>query len=155
MLKQVEQASPLDNKPKSKGHYNLKCQPNDQIKPKSCRIVIMNMNQEMQGHRVTIQHVSSDYECSGRRNALCKQKDSAQKELTFIRVLRKHFWWKENTRWKKVLCVINFRHHFLIFSCHLLLTLNFGNRQTFFSWSRWQKVLNEGQFRVLKVSQKV
>lgn len=64
MLKQVEQASPLDNKPKSKGHYNLKCQPNDQIKPKSCRIVIMNMNQEMQGHRVTIQHVSSDYECS-------------------------------------------------------------------------------------------
>ena len=101
MLKQVEQASPLDNKPKSKGHYNLKCQPNDQIKPKSCRIVIMNMNQEMQGHRVTIQHVSSDYECSGRRNALCKQKDSAQKELTFIRVLRKRFWWKENTRWKK------------------------------------------------------
>lgn len=152
MLKQVEQASPPDNKPKSKGHYNLKCQPNDQIKPKSCRIVIMNMNQEMQGHRVTIQHVSSDYECSGRRNALCKQKDSAQKELTFIRVLRKRFWWKENTRWKKksLMC-----HHFLIFSCHLLLKLNFGNRQTFFSWSRWQKVLNEGQFRVLKVSQKV
>ena len=79
MLKQVEQDSPLDNKPKSKGHYNLKCQPNDQIKPKSCRIVIMNMNQGMQGRRATIQHGSSDYECSGRRNALCKQRFSPKR----------------------------------------------------------------------------
>lgn len=91
MLKQVKQASPLHNKPKSKGQYNLKCQRNDQVERKSCRIVITNTNQGMQGRRVAIQHGSSDHECSGRRNAVSKQRDSVQKELTFIRVLRKRF----------------------------------------------------------------
>ena len=53
----------------------------------SCKVVIFN------GRRVAIQQKSNDYDYPGRRNGLCAGTDPAQQELTFIRVLRKRFWW--------------------------------------------------------------
>lgn len=44
---------------------------NDEIKPRSSRVVIMKMNPGTQGRRLTIQHGSNDHECFGRRNAFC------------------------------------------------------------------------------------
>ena len=59
---------------------------------KTSQIVIMAMNEVKTGRRVAIQHGTNDNDISGvRRNGLCRQTDPAQRELTFIRVLRKRF----------------------------------------------------------------
>ena len=90
----IKQVELLTNKDEHKGNKNaskhLENAHNDQTKRRS-RIVIMNVNQGTQGRRVAIQHGNNDNECSARRNALCKQTDPTQQELTFIRVLRKRF----------------------------------------------------------------
>ena len=59
--------------------------------PRSNRIVIVNGNQGRPARRVGIQHESNEREYSCRRQGLCSHTDAIQRELTFIRVLRKRF----------------------------------------------------------------
>lgn len=59
--------------------------------PRGNRIVIVNGNQRLPARRVGIQHESNEREYSGRRQGLCNHTDAIQRELTFIRVLRKRF----------------------------------------------------------------
>lgn len=59
--------------------------------PRGNRIVIVNGNQRLPAWRVGIQHESNEREYSGRRQGLCNHTDAIQRELTFIRVLRKRF----------------------------------------------------------------
>ena len=59
--------------------------------PRSNRIVIVNESQGRPARRVGIQHESNEREYSCRRQGLCNHTDAIQRELTFIRVLRKRF----------------------------------------------------------------
>ena len=55
------------------------------------RILIVNGNEGRPTRRVGMQHESNDHEYSGRRHGLNNHTDAIQRELTYIRVLRKRF----------------------------------------------------------------
>ena len=58
---------------------------------KGSRVVMMDMTQAKAGRRVAIQFGNNDNDSFARGHGLCKDTDPAQKELTFMRVLRKRF----------------------------------------------------------------
>ena len=76
----------ITDKPQRKARDGQKTMPS-----KNSRVVMMDMTQARAGRRVAIQFGNNDNDYSSRRNGLCKDTDPAQKELTFMRVLRKRF----------------------------------------------------------------